>query len=44
MELIKLEFWNSVEMVENSLEVYEKLLLDVLNGDGMNFFYWEEVV
>lgn len=31
-------------MIENSLEVYEKFLLDCLNGDSINFFYWDEVV
>ncbi|HAZ0666001.1 TPA: glucose-6-phosphate dehydrogenase [Enterococcus faecium] len=42
-EPIKLEFRNSAEMVENSPEAYEKLLLDALNGDGTNFSHWEEV-
>ena len=27
----------------NSPEAYEKLLLDVLHGDGTNFSHWEEV-
>ncbi|WP_165003143.1 MULTISPECIES: glucose-6-phosphate dehydrogenase [unclassified Enterococcus] len=42
-EPIKLEYRNSAEMVENSPEAYEKLLLDALNGDGTNFSHWEEV-
>lgn len=42
-EPIKLAFRNSAEMVENSPEAYEKLLLDSLNGDGTNFSHWEEV-
>ncbi|MGC3604248.1 glucose-6-phosphate dehydrogenase, partial [Enterococcus faecium] len=42
-EPIKLDFRNSAEMVENSPEAYEKLLLDALNGDRTNFSHWEEV-
>lgn len=42
-EPIKLEYRNSSEMVENSPEAYEKLLLDALKGDGTNFSHWEEV-
>ncbi|WP_171845037.1 glucose-6-phosphate dehydrogenase [Enterococcus mundtii] len=40
---IKLEYRNSAEMVENSPEAYEKLMLDALNGDSTNFSHWEEV-
>ncbi|MBZ3646708.1 glucose-6-phosphate dehydrogenase [Enterococcus hirae] len=42
-EFRRLEYRNSAEMVENSPEAYEKLLLDALKGDGTNFSHWEEV-
>ncbi|MFU1827839.1 glucose-6-phosphate dehydrogenase, partial [Enterococcus faecium] len=34
---VKLDYRNSTEIVENTPEAYEKLLLDALNGDGTNF-------
>ncbi|MDN6250172.1 MAG: glucose-6-phosphate dehydrogenase, partial [Tetragenococcus koreensis] len=40
---IKLEHRNSADLIENTPEAYEKLLLDVLNGDGTNFTHWDEV-
>lgn len=40
---IKLEQRNSSEIIENTPEAYEKLLLDALNGDGTNFTHWDEV-
>lgn len=40
---IKLEQRNSTEIIENTPEAYEKLLLDALNGDGTNFTHWDEV-
>ena len=35
---VKLDYRNSTEIVENTPEAYEKLLLDALNGDGTNFY------
>lgn len=40
---VKLDYRQSAEMVENSPEAYEKLILDALNGDGTNFSHWDEV-
>ncbi|MDY3706806.1 glucose-6-phosphate dehydrogenase [Vagococcus lutrae] len=40
---VKLDYRNTTEMVENSPEAYEKLLLDALNGDATNFTHWDEV-
>ncbi|WP_071131806.1 glucose-6-phosphate dehydrogenase [Enterococcus timonensis] len=40
---IKLDYRNSEELTSNSPEAYEKLLLDALNGDSMNFTHWDEV-
>ncbi len=42
-EPVKLEHRNSADIIENTPEAYEKLLLDVLNGDGTNFTHWDEV-
>lgn len=39
-EPVKLEHRNSADIIENTPEAYEKLLLDVLNGDGTNFTHW----
>ena len=40
---VKLDYRNSTEIVDNTPEAYEKLLLDALNGDGTNFTHWDEV-
>lgn len=40
---VKLDYRNSAEIIGNTPEAYEKLLLDVLNGDGTNFTHWAEV-
>ncbi|MGX7195581.1 glucose-6-phosphate dehydrogenase [Enterococcus olivae] len=40
---IRLEHRNSAEIIENTPEAYEKLMLDSLNGDGTNFTHWKEV-
>ncbi|MHC5269055.1 glucose-6-phosphate dehydrogenase [Enterococcus sp. LJL98] len=40
---IQLAYRNSTEIMENTPEAYEKLLLDALNGDGTNFTHWHEV-
>ena len=37
---VKLDYRNSTEIVENTPEAYEKLILDALNGDGTNFTHW----
>lgn len=42
-EPVKLEHRNSADIIENTPEAYEKLLLDALNGDGTNFTHWDEV-
>lgn len=43
MHPVKLDYRNSSEILENTPEAYEKLLLDALNGDGTNFTHWDEV-
>jgi glucose-6-phosphate 1-dehydrogenase len=40
---IHLEHRNSSEVMSNTPEAYEKLMLDALNGDGTNFTHWDEV-
>ena len=40
---IKLGYRHDAAILGNSPEAYEKLLLDVLHGDGTNFSHWEEV-
>ncbi|MCL2681726.1 MAG: glucose-6-phosphate dehydrogenase, partial [Streptococcaceae bacterium] len=40
---LKLEYRHDSAVLGNSPEAYEKLILDVLNGDGTNFSHWEEV-
>ncbi|MCD5001778.1 glucose-6-phosphate dehydrogenase [Enterococcus saccharolyticus] len=40
---IRLEHRNSAEIIENTPEAYEKLMLDALNGDSTNFTHWAEV-
>lgn len=40
---ISLEHRNSAEVIANTPEAYEKLMLDALNGDGTNFTHWDEV-
>lgn len=40
---VKLDYRHSAETVENSPEAYERLILDVLNGDSTNFTHWDEV-
>ncbi len=39
---VKLDYRNSTEIVENTPEAYEKLILDALNGDGTNFTHWDQ--
>lgn len=40
---LKLSYRHDAEILGNSPEAYEKLILDVLNGDSTNFTHWEEV-
>lgn len=40
---VKLDYRNSAEIIENTPEAYEKLILDAFNGDGTNFTHWDEV-
>jgi len=40
---IRLEHRNSAEVIANTPEAYEKLILDSLNGDSTNFTHWKEV-
>lgn len=40
---VKLDYRNSAEIIANTPEAYEKLILDSLNGDGTNFTHWQEV-
>lgn len=40
---VKLDYRNSAEIIANTPEAYEKLILDCLNGDGTNFTHWHEV-
>ena len=40
---MKLNYRNSAEIIANTPEAYEKLILDCLNGDGTNFTHWHEV-
>ncbi len=42
LEPFRLNFRHDSEYLGNSPEAYEKLFLDVLNGDGTNFSHWEE--
>jgi len=42
LEPFRLNFRHDSEFLGNSPEAYEKLFLDVLNGDGTNFSHWEE--
>ncbi|WP_034550414.1 glucose-6-phosphate dehydrogenase [Carnobacterium funditum] len=42
-ETLQLEHKYSAETTANSLEAYEKLILDCLNGDSTNFTHWDEV-
>ena len=42
VEPLRLNFRHDSEYLGNSPEAYEKLFLDVLNGDGTNFSHWEE--
>ncbi len=42
LEPLRLSFRHDSEFLGNSPEAYEKLFLDVLNGDGTNFSHWEE--
>ena len=41
-EPVRLSYRHDAAYVGNSPEAYEKLFLDVLNGDGTNFSHWEE--
>lgn len=43
LETIKLSNHRSKDTVKNSPEAYEKLILDVLNGDETHFAHWGEV-
>lgn len=40
---IKWEFKHNTDTLGNSPEAYEKLILDCLKGDSMNFTHWREV-
>lgn len=40
---LSLDHRNSAEVISNTPEAYEKLMLDALNGDGTNFTHWDEV-
>jgi glucose-6-phosphate 1-dehydrogenase len=40
---LKLSYRHDAEVLGNSPEAYEKLILDTLNGDSTNFSHWEEV-
>ncbi|MFC4653112.1 glucose-6-phosphate dehydrogenase [Lactococcus nasutitermitis] len=42
LDPMRLSFRHDSEFLGNSPEAYEKLFLDVLNGDGTNFSHWEE--
>lgn len=42
LDPVRLSFRHDAEFTGNSPEAYEKLFLDVLNGDGTNFSHWEE--
>lgn len=39
---VRLSYRHDSEFLGNSPEAYEKLFLDILNGDGTNFSHWEE--
>ncbi|MGX7329524.1 glucose-6-phosphate dehydrogenase [Enterococcus bulliens] len=43
MTPVKLDYRNSAEIIGNTPEAYEKLLLDAFEGDGTNFTHWDEV-
>lgn len=43
LESVRLSAVRSEETVEESPEAYEKLILDVLNGDETHFAHWQEV-
>lgn len=40
---VKLEYRHPTDVVANSPEAYEKLILDALKGDATNFTHWDEV-
>ncbi|MGX7030369.1 glucose-6-phosphate dehydrogenase [Vagococcus zengguangii] len=40
---VKLDFRTPTDVVANSPEAYEKLILDALQGDATNFTHWDEV-
>lgn len=40
---IKLDFRHDAAILGNSPEAYEKLIYDVLKGDGSNFTHWDEL-
>ncbi|MDR1567428.1 MAG: glucose-6-phosphate dehydrogenase [Streptococcaceae bacterium] len=40
---LKLSYRHDAEILGNSPEAYEKLILDTLNGDSTNFSHWDEV-
>lgn len=42
LDPLRLSFRHDSEFLGNSPEAYEKLFLDVLQGDGTNFSHWEE--
>lgn len=43
LDPVKLDYRNTAEIIENSPEAYEKLVLDALKGDATNFTHWDEV-
>ncbi|MDR1013234.1 MAG: glucose-6-phosphate dehydrogenase [Lactobacillales bacterium] len=40
---LKLQYRHDATILSNSSEAYEKLILDVLNGERANFSHWDEV-
>jgi glucose-6-phosphate 1-dehydrogenase len=43
LEPIKLQYRHDSDVLENSPEAYEKLIMDALNGERANFSHWDEV-
>jgi len=43
IEPMKLDYRHDAEVLGNSPEAYERLILDTLLGDATNFSHWEEV-
>ncbi len=43
IEPVRLDYRHSADIIDNSPEAYEKLILDCLKGDATNFTHWDEV-